>query len=459
MQTISVQAGTHKAEFVGGAGWVQEHPLLTSLIILVCALSLRLFFTYRAEPTRLVFPDSGTYFDTAVSLSESGTFFNRYQKPEITRTPGYPFFLAALMTVCGKDVRTLLLVQTVILSLSVVVLYWLARCILPPTMAFTGAVLAAVSPWGAARAGFLLSDGLFLTALAVLFLLMYTVIRSARTSGAVLAGASAIGLLTSGVVFIRPVFPLIGLVAVTMFLLYPEKRIRAWLLVTVMLLCALVPLQMWKMRNAEQAQFSGFSDVSGKAAWQWWASSVKGQVAGLQGDRWAMLRAAEEAETQWTFSPQEAHDERWRLANEVFRAHPFSTLYVFGLNALEALIHPQANILTPAALNFPGDTIALGVYWMAIVFCAAIGGWHIWGRGQATDSIDRKWILTMLIICLAITLTAGVSFGAGARYRIALELIVPLLAGVGLVRIVTAFREQRRLMWRDAHPLNAHRLH
>jgi len=65
----------------------------------------------------------------------------------------------------------------------------------------------------------------------------------------------------------------------------------------------------------------------------------------------------------------------------------------------------------------------------------------------------------MLIICLAITLTAGVSFGAGARYRIALELIVPLLAGVGLVRIVTVLRKKRRLVWRDAHPFKAHHLH
>ena len=172
-----------------------------------------------------------------------------------------------------------------------------------------------------------------------------------------------------------------------------------------------------------------------------------------------MLRAAEEAETQWTLSPQEAHDERWRLANEVFRANPFSTLYVFGLNAFEALVHPQASILTPAGLNFPGDTVALGGYWMAILLCAVIGGWHIWGRGQANDSIDRKWLLTMLIICLAITLTAGVSFGAGARYRIALELIVPLLAGVGLVRIAAVLREKRRLVWSDAHPFKAHHLH
>lgn len=451
MHTISLQASTQKTQLIGGAGWLQEHPVLTSVIIFVCAVSIRLFFTYQAEPTRLVFPDSGTYFDTAVNLSESGTFLNRYQKPEITRTPGYPFFLAALMTAFGKDVRTLLLVQTAILSLSVVVLYWLARCILPPIMAFTGAFLAAVSPWGAARAGFLLSDGLFLMALALLFALMYTVVRFSRTSGMALAGGGLVGLLTSVVVFIRPVFPLILLVGLALFTLYPEKRVRAWLLLAAMVVCALVPLHLWKMRNIEQAQFYGFSDVSGKAAWQWLASSVKGQVAGSDGDRWAMLRAAEEAENQWTRSAQEAHDERWRLANEVFRDHPFSTIYVFGLNAAEALIHPQPSILTPAGLNFPGDAIALGGYWMAIIICAVIGIGHLWWTGETDQSIDRKWLLAMLVICFVLTLTAGVSFGAGSRYRIALELIVPLLAGVGLVRIVTVLRETRRVMWLEGH--------
>ncbi len=446
MDTLTRNVGTSRGRSAGSAGWLQSNPVLTFLIILVCAVSVRLFFAYRAEPSHLVFPDSGTYFDTAVNLQESGTFVNRYQKPEITRTPGYPFFLAALMTGFGKELRILLLVQAVILSSSVVLLYWLARHILPPVMAFTGALLAAVSPWGAARAGFLLSDGLFLMVLALLFVVMYIVVRFARTSGTVLAGGSLVGLLTSVVVFVRPVFPLIALVALAMFTLYPEKRVRAWLLVAAMIVCALVPLQLWKMRNLEEAQFHGFSDVSGKAAWQWLASSVKGQVAGATGDRWAMLRAAEEAEAQWTFSVQEAHDERWRLANEVFRAHPFSTVYVFGLNAGEALIHPQPSILTPAGLNFTGDAVALGGIWTALILCAAIGIRYLWSTTQSHECIDRNWLLMMLIICSALTLTAGVSFGAGARYRIALELIVPLLAGVGLVRLVTVIREKRRLM-------------
>jgi uncharacterized membrane protein len=62
------------------------------------------------------------------------------------------------MTITGESLnnglRSVLIVQTVILSFSVLILYWLARGILTPMMAFIGAVLAAFSPWGAVMAGF-----------------------------------------------------------------------------------------------------------------------------------------------------------------------------------------------------------------------------------------------------------------------------------------------------------------
>ena len=452
VKTLMSESGSKIERTDGRSEWLQTHAVLAALIILACALSVRLFFTLRADPAQLLFPDSGTYLDPAVSILESGSFINKYQKPEITRTPGYPLFLAGLMSVFGTELRTLLIAQAAVVSSSVLVLYLLARRILPPVMAFIGCMLAAFSPWGAVRAGFLLSDALFLLLLATLFLVMYLVLHARQIPWMVIGGGSLVGLLTSAVVFVRPVFPLIVLIALAMFLLYPDKRARAWLLVAAMVVCAVVPLHLWKMRNLQEAQFHGFSDVSGKAAWQWLASSVKGQVTESTGDRWTMLRAAEEAEYQWMLSPQEAHDERWRLANEVFRAHPFTTIYVFGLNAGEALIHPQPSILTPAGLNFRGDAIALGGIWIAFILCAAIGLQYVCTQTQA-ECIDRNWLVTMLVICSAVTLTAGVSFGAGARYRIALELIVPLLAGVGLVRMVTVIQEKRRLMWVDGHSL------
>ncbi len=444
---MQITGGTGHRRHEWSAGWIswlQEHPALTSLIILICALSIRLFLTWRAEPVELTFPDSGTYFDPAVSLHETGSYLNKYHTPEITRTPGYPFFLAGLMTVFGTELRALLIAQTVIVSFSVVILYWLARQILPPVMAFMGAMLAAVSPWGAVRAGFLLTDGLFLFMLSLLFLVMYVVVRHARTPAMVVVGGCLVGTLTSGVVLVRPVFPLIALVALTMVALYPFKRRLAWLMVAVMLVCTLLPLQLWKMRNMNEAQFNGFSDVSGKAAWQWLASSVKAKIPGASGDRWAMLKDAEQDETHWTLSLQEADDKRWRLAKDVFTAHPFLTGYVFALNAIEALIHPEPDILLPARLRFYGDTIVLGGLWLALALCAAIGLGHVWNSGFVDPAIDRGWLMAMLMISILLTLTAGVSFGAGARYRVPLELIVPLLAGVGFVRVATIVHLKRR---------------
>jgi hypothetical protein len=67
----------------------------------------------------------------------------------------------------------------------------------------------------------------------------------------------------------------------------------------------------------------------------------------------------------------------------------------------------------------------------------------VWNSGSADPAIDRNWLTAMLMIGILLTLTGGVSFGAGARYRVPLELIVPLLAGVGLVRVVNVLYLKR----------------
>lgn len=128
--------------------WLRDHVYLASVIVLIASMVPRLFLTLSTDPEKLRFPDSGTYFSNAYSLLERGAVLNRKQEPEVSRTPGYPVFLLAIMVATGKrltgeDLRTVLVLQTVITSWSVVFLYWLARRIVPPVMAFTGALLAA----------------------------------------------------------------------------------------------------------------------------------------------------------------------------------------------------------------------------------------------------------------------------------------------------------------------------
>jgi hypothetical protein len=425
------------------SAWLRDHVYVASLIVLIVSLVPRLFLTWSADLQELKFPDSSTYFSNAVSLLEHGAVLNGGQKPEVFRTPGYPVFLLAIMVATGKsldgeDLRTVLVVQAMITSLSVVFLYWLARQILPPVVAITGACLAAFSPWGAVMAGFPLSEGLYLLILALLFLVMYFVVEHEANLAAILVGGILIGLLTSAAVLVRPIWPLVLFVAISLLFLCGGKRKTAWILVAVMLVSAASPLYLWKTRNQREADFDGLSIVPGWNAYQYLAPSVKAQLRGAEGDRWAMLRAAREEEKRWSqgLSVQETNDERWRRANAFFREHPFLTVYTFALNAGEALIHPHPEILKPAGLNFTGDTWVLAGLWMTLLMLAGLGVCSTPDRDRDGGVIQRKWLIAVLGICLLLTAASGITYGQGSRLRAPMELIVPLLAAIGLMRIL-----------------------
>ena len=451
----SVRTSTHvpksKAEhhndfrglFLNLSAWLRDHVILASLIILMCSLAPRLFLTSMAEPRDLFFPDSGTYFTPALNLLEHGAFLNGGKKPEVSRTPGYPVFIAAIMSLVGKDVRgqdsrKVLITQTVILSWSVVIVYWLARRIVPPVMAFTGALFAAFSPWGAVTAGFALTEGLHLLNLALLFFVMYLVVEHATKLSAILVGGALIGLLTSAAVFVRPIWPLVPLVAIALFLLCGDKRKKPWILVAVMLVCATSPLYLWKARNLREAQFDGLSNLSGVNVYLHLASSVKAQLKGAKGDRWAMWQAAKEEERQWSqgLSSQEVNDERWRRANAVFREYPILTAYCFALNSAQHIFHPDPGILRPAGLNFSGDFLVLGGCWASLLIFAGLCLFGAPDRDRDGGMIKRQWLLALLGICLLLSLPSVMTFGNGSRLRAPLELIVPLLAAIGLVRLI-----------------------
>lgn len=423
---------------------LRDHIYWTMLIVLMASLVPRLFLTLSADLEKLKTPDSAGYFSPAVNLLKHGAFLNKKQEPEVKRTPGYPVFLLAIMAATGKsldgqDLRTVLLVQTGIISWSVVLLYWLARRILSPIVAFTGALLAAFSPWGAVQAGYAMTEGLYHLNLALLFCVMYLVVEHTTKLHAVLVGGGLIGLLTSAAVFVRPIWPLVPIVAVALFLLCGGNRQKAWILVAVMLVCAASPLYVWKARNLHEAQFDGLSTISGVNAYRYLLPSVKAQLRDAEGDRWSIRAAMDEERQLWSegLSVQEIYNESWRRANAFFREHPVLTAYAFALNAGEAIIHPNPQMLEPAGLNFTGDTWVLAGIWMALLILALIGLFSALNRDRDGSVIQQKWLVALLGICLLLTLASGMGFGAGSRLRIPLELIVPLLAAIGLMRLAS----------------------
>jgi hypothetical protein len=198
----------------------------------------------------------------------------------------------------------------------------------------------------------------------------------------------------------------------------------------------------WVVRNGQQAHFYGLSDISGKTAWRYLASRVIAQANGSDADRWAVGQAIVDDELTWHLPVQQADDERWRRAKAVFREHPLLTVSSYFRSVAEHLVHPSpGTVLTPARLNFPGDYWVLAGLWGGLLTLAYVGC----RKGQygilgEEDKVDRSWLLTILAMCLFLILLTGLSYGGGARFRAPLELIVPLLAGVGLVRVVRFFK-------------------
>lgn len=428
------------------SAWLRDHVILASLLILICSVVPRLFLTMIADPPDLLRPDSSSYLAPALSLLEQGAFLDSQKKPELDRPPGYPVFLAAIMSLVGTDVdgqdlRQILITQTVILSWSVVIIYWLARRILPPIMAFTGSLLAAFSPWGMVFAGLGLSEGLYIFVLAAIFLLL-KLVEEAGTVSLAVCWSAAVGLVTGAAVLIRPLWHLVFLIAGALIIHYGTRRKGAWIVLTVMMITAIMPLVLWKGRNVQEVHFNGISSIGSKTVWRCLAARVIGQMEG----RDAAIIYAEHLreEMGWPLSPQQADDERWRRAITLFREHPILTAYSFTQSVVEHVFHPMPYTnRTPAKLYFSGKYWVphplWGIYfllWGGYLGLACFGLWHASESDRGNGTIDRGWLVTLLGISLLLTLASGVSFGGGSRMRVSLELIIPLLAGVGLVRVL-----------------------
>jgi len=129
---------------------------------------------------------------------------------------------------------------------------------------------------------------------------------------------------------------------------------------------------------------------------------------------------------------QQADQERWRRVKAVFIEHHLLTSYYFWVNSAEHTIHLDPGVLSPARLNFSGDYWVLALLWGGLVIVALFG--CVCDQNPAWDDgeINRRWLLTLLVICLLLILSSGISFGAGSRLHVPLELIVPLLAAVAL---------------------------
>jgi 4-amino-4-deoxy-L-arabinose transferase-like glycosyltransferase len=302
-------------------------------------------------------------------------------------------------------------------------------------MAFAAAMLAAISPWGAVLAGIPMSDGLFLLLLAVVFFGLVLTVQARTTLGTVV-GAIGTGLSVGADVLVRPVWPILIFIPAAFVFCYRAKLKAVLMVGGLVVLFAVTPVLLWEQRNQTTGHFNGLTDITGKAAWRYLAARVEAEASGR--DRYEVAVAFDLEDRHWQLSVQEADNERWRRAMEVFKRHRFLTVYSFFRSAMEHVLHPSPDVLVAARLSFPGDFFALAICWSVSLILALLGCLCTpdakWDGGE----IDRRLLFALFATASSITLLSGMSFAAGSRLRTPLELTIPLLAAIGLIRLARA---------------------
>ena len=130
-------------------------------LLLFSALALRVGFLFSLpDQLDLVhYGDQGTFDQLATSLVEKKTF-GWEGRPNAARSPAYPFFLAACYLLFGKSLRAVRLVQALLGTLTVLLIYLWARDWFTETAARWAGGIAAVYPFYIFYTGYMLQETL-----------------------------------------------------------------------------------------------------------------------------------------------------------------------------------------------------------------------------------------------------------------------------------------------------------
>ncbi len=228
--------------------WAKNRSLIVGLLIFFFALSVRVAYLENTVVKHPISRDAKKYVTYASNIVHHGVYSQdsiQDPKPDSQVTPGYPFFLAAILRL-SQDFEAfyvnVLSIQAIIGALTAVLTFMIGMYVLPFGLAALAGILTALSPHLIATAGYLLTETLFTFLLS---LALWLLLAAARKEKWVLyLGAS----LTIGFAsLVRPallLFP-VFVSLIVIFYLKPPKRLLTALTLLIVVIAMWLPWSFW----------------------------------------------------------------------------------------------------------------------------------------------------------------------------------------------------------------------
>jgi 4-amino-4-deoxy-L-arabinose transferase-like glycosyltransferase len=226
-------------------------PVIPVLVVSFAAKIAVLLLVYSADPSSIVAGDTASYENPARAMLTLGRFSSSPEEPdqiETLRTPGYPAFIAAIFRIFGDHRLAVAIVQIVISTATIAVVYLLSLQLWQPRVALLAACGLALDPLSFVYASSMQSETLFAFGVGLMAVEGIRLMRTDRILHATGFGAAA-----AGSVLVRPIayylfLPTLAAIALRR-LLDGVTPLRTGAIVLAALLPWLVAVEGWKLRN------------------------------------------------------------------------------------------------------------------------------------------------------------------------------------------------------------------
>jgi len=255
---------------------VRSPRLLLAILLLSAILKLAVFAAvYARDPARILTGDSASYEGPARALVTSGAFSRDPSDPAVTetrRTPGYPAFIAGLYRVFGPHRPAVIAAQIAISTLTLLIVYALARRLWDTATATLAALVLALDLVSFIYAQLLFTETLFTFFVAALGWAGVRLLgapndgppdppRPSRRPPLAVGVSAALAALTRPIAYYLMLPTLAGVLAYAWRRGWTPRRILVVSLLTAMPWIALV--EGWRLRNYLVTGSSQFSEVTG----------------------------------------------------------------------------------------------------------------------------------------------------------------------------------------------------
>lgn len=438
-----------------------------AVLVFIVALMLHLFiFGYVGfdEPRNFYAVDSHGYVSIGMNLMRHSVFSSSQSSPfipNLTRTPVYPFVLAIVFRVFGKQEIAVIVLQMLLSSLTASLTFLIADKLQFPTLAsLIASFLVALDPTSVLHAHVLLTETLFTTVLVTFIWVLVHYWHTRRVHWLLLSSVVlAIATLT------RPISLFLGFVLLPLFFMNAvqngkQKWIRTVLargLLFIFVYSVLVFV--WVYRNYHVSDMITVSTISKTNLLYYRAADVLSEAenTSLEAAREIIQTEVEHVTAQEHLTPDEQADFEQKFALKIFLQYPFHTVMIIVKGIGRMLVGPgiatvcmfldPANVSHKCSLGFwgmsifqqatiVGQLVILGI----LYFGGLIGVMYL-------ISQRRWWELYLLLITIIYFVLISAGPEAYSRFRIPIVPFLAILAGVGYEAILA--RWQRRSILRS----------